>query len=50
MAWQEPGGSYFDNLSASAEFAAAPPATCTEQVRDVVRVFSLMRASSAAMN
>jgi hypothetical protein len=39
IAWLEAGGSNFDNLSASAEFAAAPPATCIEEVADAARFF-----------
>ncbi|KAE8904996.1 hypothetical protein PF003_g11144 [Phytophthora fragariae] len=39
IAWLEAGGSNFDNLSASAEFTAAPPATSIEEVADAARVF-----------
>ncbi|GMF23298.1 unnamed protein product [Phytophthora lilii] len=39
IAWLEAGGSNFDNLSASAEFTKAPPATCLEDVIDATRVF-----------
>ncbi|KAE9136957.1 hypothetical protein PF010_g1479 [Phytophthora fragariae] len=39
MAWLESGGSNFDNLSATAEFEKATPATCIEDVVDSTRVF-----------
>ncbi|GMF53174.1 unnamed protein product [Phytophthora fragariaefolia] len=39
VAWLESGGSNFDNLSASAEFAAATPAACIDDVVDATRVF-----------
>jgi hypothetical protein len=39
MAWLASGGSNFDNLSATAEFAAATPATSIEEVVDCTKVF-----------
>ncbi|ETP07197.1 hypothetical protein F441_16485, partial [Phytophthora nicotianae CJ01A1] len=39
MAWHAKGGSNFDNLSASAEFSAAKPATSVNEVADAARVF-----------
>ncbi|OWY90140.1 hypothetical protein PHMEG_00041866, partial [Phytophthora megakarya] len=39
VAWLESGGSNFDNLSATAEFTKAPPATCLDDVVDAARVF-----------
>ncbi|KAL4146221.1 hypothetical protein PRNP1_012091 [Phytophthora ramorum] len=39
IVWMAAGGSNFDNLSASAEFAPADPATSIEEVADASRVF-----------